>query len=317
MLRAAGAAAGSWTVEERADLRPRSPLRLPRAGRDGVVRRRGTVLERPLHVGEHPVVLRIAQPAPDRVVIGARAHDRGAALTAIDRLRASLGIDTDLSPFLARFREDPLIGASVRRSPEVRPSSRAEPWEALAWAVTEQLIEYDRAVGIQRAIVRAHGRRVPSWDGTETLVDMPSPATVAGLAPAWLQSCDLSAGRAVTLIRAAREVASGRVDLRAPDHERGWRRLRAIPGIGSWTLDILALLGQSRLDRLPAGDLSLVVLVGRLQAGGDRFAPRATEAEVREYFAPYEEWAGLAGAHALRAGADPAIGPRAGIAAIL
>ncbi|XAY04687.1 hypothetical protein DSM112329_01522 [Paraconexibacter sp. AEG42_29] len=289
-------------------------MRLPRAGRDGVVRRRGDVLERALHVDGHPVVLRVAQPAPNRIVIGARAHDRAAARTAIDRWRAALGVDADIRPFLERFRDDPLIGASVRARPFLRPGCRAEPWEALAWAVTEQLIEFDRAVLIQRAILRRHGVRVPSWDGTGRLVDVPAPATFAGLAPAWLQSCDLSGGRSLSLIRAAREVASGRVDLRDPDHERGWRRLRAIPGIGSWTLDILGLMGQARYDRLPAGDLSFVVLVGRLQAGGDRFATRATEDEVRAWFAPYEEWAGLAGAHALgAAGVDAGAIVRAGI----
>lgn len=296
-----------WSVEERAELRPRSPLRLPGPGMDGVVRRRGAVLERALHVGGHPVILRVAQPAPDRVLIGARAHDREAALQAMTQLRAALGVDVDTRPFLARFRDDPLIGASVRRRPELRPAGRAEPLEALVWAITEQLIEYVRAVQIQRAILRVHGRRVPSWDGTGTLVDLPPAVTLAGLAPAYLQSCDLSAGRSLSLIRAAGEVATGRVDLHAPDHERGWRRLRRIPGIGSWTLDILALLGQGRLDRLPAGDLSYVKLVGRLRAAGDPRAPRATEDEVRAFFAPYEEWAGLAGAHALRAaGTRPA-----------
>lgn len=292
-----------WGVEERADLRPRSPLRLPGAGRDGIVRRRGTVLERALHVGPdaHPVVVRWAQPRPDRVVIGARAHDRDAAVEAIARVRAALGVDVDLRPFVERFADDPLIGPSVRRRPGLRPRGRAQPLEALAWAITEQLIEYDRAAGIQRSLLRGHGRRIPSWDGTQTLVDLPSAATLAGLAPAYLQSCDLAASRALALVRAAREVAAGRVDLHAPDHERGWRRLRAIPGIGTWTLDVLGLLGQGRLDRLPAGDLAYVKLVGRLHGGGDPYAPRATEDEVRAYFAPYGEWAGLAGLHALGA----------------
>ena len=53
---------------------------------------------------------------------------------------------------------------------------------------------------------------------------------LAAQAPALLESMDLSAGRAVTLVRAAREVASGRVDLYDGDHEAGWRRLRAIRG---------------------------------------------------------------------------------------
>ena len=77
------------------------------------------------------------------------------------------------------------------------------------------------------------------------------------------------------MVRAAREVASGRVDLRSSDHEAGWKRLRAIPGVGSWTLEILAYHGQGRMDQGPAGDLNLIKLVGRLASGGDPYA-RAT-----------------------------------------
>ena len=104
----------------------------------------------------------------------------------------------------------------------------------------------------------------------------------------------------MALIRAAREVASGRADLLAPDHERAWRRLRAIPGIGRWTIDVLALHGQGRLDMVPAGDLAYLKWAGRLITG--RPGARASEDEVRELLAPYGPWAGLAGAHALRAG---------------
>ena len=46
------------------------------------------------------------------------------------------------------------------------------------------------------------------------------------------------------------------MDLHDPEHERGWRRLRAIPGIGAWTVEKLALYGQGRHDQLPAGDLA-------------------------------------------------------------
>ena len=96
-------------------------------------------------------------------------------------------------------------------------------------------------------------------------------------------------------------MASGRVDLDDPDHEAGWRRLRRIRGIGAWTLQMLALSGQGRLDQLPAGDVGYLKLVGRLCGGGDPYA-RATEEEVERFFAPYAPWAGLAGLHALMGG---------------
>jgi 3-methyladenine DNA glycosylase/8-oxoguanine DNA glycosylase len=59
---------------------------------------------------------------------------------------------------------------------------------------------------------------------------------------------------------------------------------------------MLALRGQGRHDQLPAGDLGLLKLAGRLLSGGDPHA-RAEEHEVRELFAPYGRWAGLAAAH--------------------
>ena len=102
----------------------------------------------------------------------------------------------------------------------------------------------------------------------------------------------------------AREVAAGRVALESPDHEvqeAGWRRLRTISGIGAWTVEILALTGQGRLDQIPAGDLGLIKLVGRLLSGGDPWA-RAEEQQVRDFFARFGRWQGLAASYALRVG---------------
>jgi 3-methyladenine DNA glycosylase/8-oxoguanine DNA glycosylase len=285
--------------EVRLEVRPCGPFRLPlRGGMDGVLRRRGGVLERLLHHGDEPVVVRIAQTAPDRVLLGARAGSRAAAEHGIARLRFALGVDEDLSVFRRRFARDPLIGPSVRRRPWLRVSRRPEPFEALAWAICEQLIEYERAAAIERRMVVRLGRR---WAGAEGwgagLRDVPTPAALAGVAPALLQSLDLGGARARTLIRAAREVARGRIDLHCAEHERSWQRLRAIPGIGPWTVAMLALHGQGRHDQIPAGDVGLLKLVGRLHSGGDPRA-RVEEAEVRAFFAPYGEWAGLAAVHA-------------------
>jgi 3-methyladenine DNA glycosylase/8-oxoguanine DNA glycosylase len=285
-------------VELREELTPAGPFRLPRRnGMDGMVRRRGGVLERLLHRGEDPVLVRVAQTAPDRVLIGARAPSREAAAHGIARMRFALGVDEDPRPFLRRFAGDPLIGRSLRRRPWLRVGRRPEPFEALVLAICEQLIEYERAAAIQRRILGRLGRRWIGWDGEQSgMRDLPDAARLAGTAPALLQSFDLAGARALTLTRVAREVARGRIDLHDPCHEHGWRRLRAIPGIGSWTIEMTALRGQGRHDQLPAGDLGLLKLVGRALSGGDPKA-RAEEHQVREFFAPYGEWAGLAAAH--------------------
>ncbi len=285
-------------VELREEVRPKSPFRLRRRSEmDGVLRHRGGVLERLLHHEGDPVVVRIAQPATDSVLFGARAATETAARYGIERMRFALGVDDDLSAFHRRFADDPRIGSSVRGRPWLRVGRRPEAWEALAWAVCEQLIEYERAAQIERRVVARLGRR---WGGAsgwgEGLRDLPTPEAVAGTAPALLESFDLAGVRALTLVRVAREVACGRIDLHGADHECGWRRLREIPGIGAWTVEMMALCGQGRHDQLPAGDVGLLKLVGRRLSGGDPRA-RAQEHEVREYFADYGEWAGLAAAH--------------------
>lgn len=292
-------AAGTARVELRREVCPASPFRLGGGGLDGVARFRGGVLERAVRTGAGTAVVRIAQPAADRVVFGARAACVEAAAGAIEVMRAALGVDRDLRDFCERFRNDPWIGPSVRARPHLRPNGRPDPFEALAWAVCEQLIEYERAAAIERRILRRFGSPVPSWDGVRTLWLPPDAETVAALAPAELQACDLSAGRARALIAAAREIARGRIDLDAGDPHDGWRRLRAIGGIGAWTVSVLALHGHQHYDALPAGDLAYRKLVGRLRRPHDGPHARADEHEVVAAFERFAPWRGLAGLHAL------------------
>lgn len=269
---------------------------------DGLAPVRNGVLQRLVHEDEQPIHIRVAQLPSGNVLFGAQGQDRGAAARAIERMRRALGVDLNLRPFHDRFRRDPLIGAAVRANPALRPAGRPHAFEAFAWAVTEQLIEYERAVAIQRRMVAALGRRDP----VSRLRDSPAAAVFGGASAARLESFDLSAGRALTLIKASRAIAAQRIDVDTLDpdaQEEGWRRLRAIRGIGTWTVEMMALVGQGRLDQIPAGDLGFIKLVGRLLSGGDPYA-RASEDQVREFFEPYGAWQGLAGVYALRSAAS-------------
>lgn len=284
-------------VHMRLEVVPRWPFRLPAyGGRDGVLRRRGGVLERLLHFEGRPAIVRVAQPGARCVLFGAWAQDRDDAEAAIARMRFALGVDDDLRPFWERFRHDPLIGPSLRRRPWLRVARRPVAFEALAWAICEQLIQISQANVIEARIVRSMGPRCEQTG----LRDVPAAAVLARCAPARLESFELAGRRAITLVRVAREVAAGCIDLDGPAHERAWRRLLAIPNIGRWTVEMLALHGQGRYDVIPAGDLGFLKLVGRARSGGDP-AARAEEAEVRALFARFGEWRGLAGAHAMRA----------------
>jgi 3-methyladenine DNA glycosylase/8-oxoguanine DNA glycosylase len=272
------------------DVRPPGPYRLPSLGRDGIVRRRGGALVRLLDGGDEAAVVR-AWPLSGAVRVRAEAPSRALALWALERMRFALGLDHDVRPFARRFARDPLVGPVVRRRPWLRPWRTPEPFQALAWAICEQLIESERAAAIERRLAWRYGRQSDCGE----LRDAPRAAALAARAPAELEACGLTATRALALRRAAHAAARGHLDLRSDDHERGWRRLRTVPGVGSWTCEKLAFHGQGRDDQLPAGDLAYLKLVGHLAGLGRR----AREEEVREFFAPYGEHAGLAGLYAL------------------
>ena len=259
----------------------------------------GGVLTRLLHVDGEPVVVHGWQRRDGAVAIRAAAANgecnEEVLEKALDRMRFALAVDDDLWPFYAEFKRDPFIGPAIRLRPWLRTKRRPVAWEALAWAITEQLIEASRAAVIQKRMVRRWGRE-SDWRGKGTerrpLRDVPSAEVVAGLAPAELASCDLSPARAVAMVKCGREVAAGRADPADPADDARFER---ISEIGPWTLQCLGLFGRAEFDSLPAGDLAYVKLVG-VAAGLGR---RATVEEVEEFYAPYEPYRALAGSFSL------------------
>ena len=202
-------------------------------------------------------------------------------------MRFALGVDEDPAPVPAAFRprpaDRPLARAGGRGCACGR---RPDPFEALVLAICEQLIEYERAAAIERRVVAALGRRWVGWDGGHsTLADMPLPERLAGTPPALLESFDLAGCRADHARQGgARGGARPRRPARRASRAR-LARLRAIPGIGPWTVEMMALHGQGRHDQLPAGDLGLLRFAGRVLS-------RRGSAGVR---------GGTAGARAVRA----------------
>jgi DNA-3-methyladenine glycosylase II len=273
------------SIEVRVEVRPPWPFRLGGGSADGLTRRRGHALQRLMRTGGEPVLVGIVQPAADRVLFAARAPSEAAAREGIARMRFATGVDDDLRPFYDEFRDDPLIGRAVRTHRTFRVRRKPHPWEALVAAITEQLIEFERAAVIQRRLIAAFGYRCP----LTRMRDAATPVAIAAEAPARLVSFDLAPKRAIALRRCAEGVARGWID--PFDHDV--RRLLAIREIGPWTVEMLALHGQGRMDVVPAGDLGYLKIVGRLATGNPR--ARADEAEVRGLLARYGKWQGLAG----------------------
>src|ERR687893_2456596 len=107
--------------ELRVEVEPPWTFRLRGGSADGLLRRRDGSLQRLLHRDGAPVHVAVIQPAPDRVIFGARAESETDAMWGIRRMRFATGVDDVLRPFYDAFRDDPVIGRAVRAAPELRP----------------------------------------------------------------------------------------------------------------------------------------------------------------------------------------------------
>ena len=203
-----------------------------------------------------------------------------------------LGFDCDPTGFERSHAKDELLGAVVRRHAGLRIPLASDNWEALAWAVIGQQISLRAAVRFRRDVIAAFGDKHHSG-----MVAHPSAARIAELDTPVLVRLRFPAFKAEYLISAARAVASGAIRL-----SRNWsalhlaREMRAVRGIGAWTIQYSLLRGPGFADCLPESDAGLMRGLGQL------IGVRPGDTAVREIMAKYAPFRSLATCHVWRAG---------------
>jgi 3-methyladenine DNA glycosylase/8-oxoguanine DNA glycosylase len=278
-------------------LRPRPPYSLAHSARmrsDATRFWRDGVLTLAFEAEDAPALARVAQ-RPDGSLAVRVEGER--PVPALEHLRFVLAVDDDHGPFLARFRDDPLVGPVIRSSPGFRPLRVATVTHALLKAVCGQLIQARAARVLENSLLRSaapehRGLRLP-----------PTRSTFSGYAPAQLAREGLVSRKATALVRLSRETELER--LRNASSRAVASRIERERGLGPWSTGMICLYGLGRFDRGLVGDLGLVKLLGALRGR------RVDGEETRELLEPYGEWAGLASVYLLsspatRAAREPA-----------
>lgn len=221
---------------------------------------------RTVRTGEGPARLTIALPALGPPSLQARG--RGAR-EALGVGRRWLGVDLDPEPAVASLAADPVIGAMVTARPTVRVPGAPDPFEAAVGVVLGQHVSVAAGRVFAGRLTAAYGtRRLP-----------PGPDDLAGLDPDDLQrAVGVTGGRARTVVALARAAADGLHLGPQPDpsaRAAGRAALLALPGIGPWTADLVALRCLRDPDVFLPGDLVLRKALGGVTA---REAERLAEA---------------------------------------
>jgi AraC family transcriptional regulator of adaptative response / DNA-3-methyladenine glycosylase II len=232
--------------------------------------------------GENALELRVAGASPAALLQLATAARRAFDLAA-DPQRIELALASD-----------PLIAPLVRARPGLRIPGSWDAFECAVRAVLGQQVSVAAGRTLAERLVARFGRVIrEEADGLTHL--FPDPAT---LAAAPLESLGITRTRAATLRALSRAVLERRIDFSAaPDEVVA--ALAAVPGIGPWTAQYVALRALGEPDAMPSGDLVL----RRMAASSPRLLGlRELEARARAW----QPWRGYAVMHLWRAAATPA-----------
>lgn len=208
----------------------------------------------PLPGGPGTVSLR---PAPDHVSASFRLGRVTDLPAAVARCRRLFDLDADPATYGGVLSADAALAPLVRNRPGLRAPGTVDEAETAIRVVIGQQISIGGARTITRRLVEAFGKPLDVADGPLTHA-FPTPETLAEAGPAGLRALGLTGARAATVVELARRLADGELVLDpGADRAEARRGLLAIPGIGPWTVEVIALRALRDPDAFPASDLGV------------------------------------------------------------
>src|SRR5690554_2487317 len=216
---------------------------------------------------------------PDAVTATIGSNDQAdvAAVTTI--IRRWFDLELDPSRVEAVLGPDPVIGQLVRARPGLRVIGSPNGFETAVMTVLGQQVSLARARALGGMLVEAFGEPGPAG-----LRLFPSAGSIAALPLAELRSAlRLTGMRALALHSLAAACNDGLELSPHADPVATRAALLALPGIGPWTADYLAVRVLGDRDAFTAGDLVL-----RRALGG--VSVKAAEA-ASEAWRPYRGYA--------------------------
>ena len=212
------------------------------------------------------------RPAGDHVAARVRLSDLRDLPSVVARCRRLLDLDADPVAVDDALAEDPVLAPLVRAVPGRRVPRTVDAEELAVRAVLGQQVSTAAARTHAARLVLAHGEPVDDPEGGLTHL-FPTASALADLDPLALA---LPGARRAALLALVRALASGELVLDGgADRERARAQLLALPGIGPWTAETVAMRGLGDPDAFLPTDLGVAAAAARLRLPATPAAPRA------------------------------------------
>ena len=234
------------------------------------------------------------RPLEGHVQARYRLEDLRDLAAAMHRSKALFDLDSDPQAITDALGGDALLGPLVRAAPGRRVPGHVDGHELAVRAVLGQQVSLAGAASLAARLVGHCGQALERPLGGVTHL-FPTIEVIAGADPARLA---MPAARQRALLRLAAALAGGELVLDAgAERQRARRQLLALPGIGGWTAEYIAMRALRDPDAFLASDLGVRHALERL---GEDARPASVQ-RLGERWRPYRAyavqhlWAQLAG----------------------
>jgi AraC family transcriptional regulator of adaptative response / DNA-3-methyladenine glycosylase II len=245
------------------------------------------VYRRTVAIDGDPGAIEVAPAGPGQLRLTAHLPHWNGLIHVVQQVRHLFNLDADLPAAAAVLGRDPLLAASIRSHGGLRVPGAWDPFEVGVRAIIGQQVSVAGASTVAGRLVERAGIRVPGLAQFGLTHLFPTPGT---LAAADLTGIGLTGARARAIQNFAAAVDAGALRLdRSQPLEELVRATVALPGLGPWTANYLALrMGEP--DAFPAGDLGLRRGLARLT--GTAVATREV-AGIAERWRPWRAHAAI------------------------
>jgi AraC family transcriptional regulator of adaptative response / DNA-3-methyladenine glycosylase II len=231
--------------------------------------------------------------APEkRALLVELTHSLTPVLPAVlGRLRHAFDLSARPDVIAAKLMQDGVMADVVARNPGLRVPGAFDGFELAVRAILGQQITVKGATTLAGRFVAALGEPFQTPHSGLTHLS-PTPERVAAADVEALTSLGIVQTRARSIITLADEIATGRLKLEpGAQPDETIERLVALPGIGMWTAQYIAMRALRWPDAFPKGDLAL-----RNNLGG------VTAARAEELSQAWRPWRSYATLHLWQGG---------------
>jgi AraC family transcriptional regulator, regulatory protein of adaptative response / DNA-3-methyladenine glycosylase II len=216
-----------------------------------------------------------------------RFPDVRALPVIVARLRGLFDLDAELEAIGAHLAQDARLAPLVARRPGLRVPGAWEGFELGVRAILGQQVTLQAGRTLAGRLTAACGTRLEGDGELTRAFPTPQQVVAADLGMMGLTTARASALKAL----AAAASADPRLFEQAASLDEAIARFRALPGIGEWTAQYIALRALREADAFPAAD------IGLMQGYAGEGAPRPTPKQLLEQADAWRPWRAYAAQH--------------------